>query len=75
MKPLSEWTDAELRKELQAATTYYYVYDLLAELLRRERERCEKVCDSVVVDMETMPDGYRASLAAGICAARIRELT
>jgi hypothetical protein len=51
MKPLSEWTEGELRAEIDRCLGYSsdYVNKFITELLRREREsmreRCAKLCD------------------------------
>lgn len=52
MKPLSEWTEEDLIAELtHPRASGPHQSDrraaALAELLRRERERCAKVCDDV----------------------------
>ena len=53
--------------------------DYLAELLRRERDRCAAVCDDVASDVRKwspIAHPLMASKAdgAGICASAIREL-
>lgn len=66
MQPLSEWTTDELRGELYDCG---FQFDAaLAELLRRERERCAAVCDDVkAANCES--DTHGAELAAD-CLSR-----
>ena len=69
MRPLTEWTDAELHARLgddpyDTLLTPARAADVLAEVLRRERERCAAVCEA----------GSR-HCDGDECAARIRALT
>jgi len=74
MKPLSEWTAAELREQI-----YDGHFDrslMLDELLRRERDRCAVECDKLAA-AEGYP-GYSGHMERGEAfekaAASIREL-
>ena len=76
MKPLSEWTTDELSNAL-VGREYEFVHldrmaSILAELLRRERERCAAVADGWTAH-DGREDESPAQVAAGI-ADRIRGL-
>ncbi len=61
MKPLAEWTETELKNELYDGGQDGG--DCLAELLRRERERCAKECERLAEELDgrerqgAFPDG------------------
>lgn len=68
MKPMTEWTTDELVEWLDIDAGNHR-RAALAELLRRERERCAKECD----EYAKWEEGGRL-LAALACAKRIRGL-
>jgi len=61
MKPLSEWTTTQLILQIRSGGDDSYRY--VAELLRRERERCVEACDGLAADLDErerrgdLPDG------------------
>lgn len=74
MKPLTEWTTEELTAEMVRYTVIrgnHLRRDMLAELLRRERERCAKECEAVADDHWATSESEQA---AKQIAARIRGL-
>lgn len=75
MKPLSEWTDDELRHCLIYDTDLDHgpLESVLAELLRCDRERCAAECDTVAIEAESGAD-YEGSHWAYECGKRIRAL-
>lgn len=72
MKPLSEWTDAEIRSRLRGDE--YDLHDgYIAELLRRERDRCARACGEVAGFLRA--NGMAESVhVTEACAAAIGEL-
>ena len=76
MKPLTEWTTDELREYLSAVGAMQYGELLrresaLAEMLRRERERCAAEIDSHMY----CAFGGDTPCSCVACAAAIRALT
>jgi hypothetical protein len=86
MKPLTEWTDADLRYATFHGKNPFLEDDdfdrqeALAELLRRERERCADVCRDWAADMRTTWDiqtnkwAHQEAAGAEECEHRIREM-
>lgn len=63
MKPLTEWTTDELRGELYDCGSQFD--EALAELLRRERERCADECERIGGEYryDYAQSAYRAATA------------
>ena len=80
MKPLTEWTEAELRGFVLSPAQLVGKCDYLDELLRRERERCAKECRSWAADMRATWDAqanrwaHQQAAGAEECEHRIRGL-
>lgn len=76
MKPLDEWTRAELRDAVVGKD--YVPWDrleaMIDELLRRERERCAALCDEVAALHRESWASEDAGRSAEIAASNIRSL-
>ena len=68
MKPLTEWTTAELREQIYGG--HFGRGRMLDELLRRERERCASLLEAQAGEGGDTKAYWELS-----CAAAIREMT